>query len=105
MITAAFVVGIVAVTFSTIIIIRIFVFDRLKENKILLTEFDNFLKGEKDDFHDAKFFMFDENVSNFNRLTRYKKIKIVRKIHTMIKKGETRINLELFPEIEKKVKI
>ncbi len=105
MVTAAFVVGIVAVTFSTIILFKVFVYDRIKENNILLIEFENFLQGEKEDFRDTKFFMFDENVKNFKILPRRKKVKIVRKINNMIKKGETRINLELFPEIEKKIKI
>jgi hypothetical protein len=105
MVTAAFVVGIVAVTFSTIILIRMFIIDRIKENNALLVEFNNYVKGEIDNFRGANFFMFDENLENFKNLSRRKQIKLVRKINKMIKKGETRINLEVFPEIERKISI
>jgi hypothetical protein len=103
--TAAFVIGIVAVTLSIAILVRVYIIDRLQKNKELLAMFTNCLTGETNNFYGAKFFMFEENRENFTELPRRKKVKVIRKVYKMVKEGETRINLELFHEIERKTAV
>jgi hypothetical protein len=98
---AGFVVAVVAATISVIIFIRLFLIDRIKENRILLIEMNNYLEGNTESFRSATFFMFEANKENFKKLSHRKKIHLVRKINKMIKSGEVRINLELFSEIER----
>ncbi len=98
---AGFVVAVVAATISVIIFVRLFLIDRLKESRVLLVEMNNYLDGNTETFRGATFFMFEANKENFKKLSHRRKIRLVRKINKMIVNGEVRINLELFPEIER----